>query len=139
VWLREGRVTGATLNDKPVQPLKAVARLLTWPSGAFHLVPEEAHAPSADLSAESLLLEALRQYDEAQPMLDRFGDPQRRVRLAKPIEGRLSTLSPLELDALQIFLDVPVLGSAYEAYAGTDFELVTLLSQLVDKRIVVVV
>ena len=62
----------------------------------------------------------------------------KRAHLAQPLRGRLSALDGRQLDALQVFIEVPVLSSAYEAYPGTDFELVMLLGVLVDKGIVVI-
>jgi hypothetical protein len=139
VHLGEGRVSGCSIGSAPgLAPQKAFARLLGLERGAFELRPPEPPPPRAALDAplEGLLMEGLRQLDEWRALLPRLPPPGTPVAAAVPPPAPLRSLSPEELDVLQLALAGGTVQSLLDRAAQPDSEVAARLLGLAEKGFV---
>jgi ribosome-associated protein YbcJ (S4-like RNA binding protein) len=105
VFLRRGDIYYATINDlDDIPPLKAIFRMLTWQHGLFDLdPPDEREFPNAvNVSVQAALMEGMRQLDEINRIKDQLPNLRARLRLNLPLVSPLRSLSPEELDVVQL-------------------------------------
>lgn len=132
IFLEKGIVVYASVNDRTDLPAQKTAyRIVTWQTGTFYLEPVE-HKDLPDrveMSAEGVLMEAMRLIDEVRRMP---GLPSMRARLAiaKPLEAPLRDLTPDQLDTLQAAINHPLMESTFNNSAAPDVTTAERLSLL---------
>ncbi|MCL2625632.1 MAG: DUF4388 domain-containing protein [Cystobacterineae bacterium] len=104
IYMRQGQVYHASVEGAPsLSPRKSFSRIVTWNEGDFELLgADETHFPNEmEESIESLLMEALRQYDELR-RLENLPSLASVLSIVKPLESPLNALSKEQLDVLQL-------------------------------------
>ena len=105
VFLREGRVYFATINDDPtIDPYKVFYRLMGWKSGHFSLEHPtgESFQNEMNESVEGLMMEGMRILDEVHALGDDVPDTQSHLIIPKPLNPDLSILKPEQLAVFQL-------------------------------------
>ena len=108
IYMREGQIFYATLDETEESfeqnPRKTLYRMLVWETGTFELLPPDSKRfmDELDEPTEGLLMEAMRQIDEIRRMEEEVLKREDRVTLAHPLKPKLSSLSPEQLDLLQV-------------------------------------
>ncbi|MBI5537086.1 MAG: DUF4388 domain-containing protein [Deltaproteobacteria bacterium] len=105
IFLRKGDIYFASINDiDEIPPLKCLFRMLTWQEGLFDLEPpDDRDFPTAiNISVQSVLMEGLRQLDELNSIKDELPSLRARLKLSLPLVAPLRTLTPDELDVVQL-------------------------------------
>lgn len=110
IYLRDGRVYGAVINDHFDVPVeKAFYRMMCWTSGRFLLDTsadyEFEHPINEDVG--SMLMEAMRIIDETAALGDKVPAFETVFRVVIPMESKLRDLSPEQLDVFQCALSDP--------------------------------
>lgn len=125
VFLREGRVYYATINDDPeLAPDKAFYRILSWRKGTFSLEPasDEVFEDELDASIENLLMESMRQLDEIMALGDDVPDLSANLRINKPLDAPLRSLTPELLDTIQLVLNFGSVSRVLNRSSASDLE-----------------
>jgi hypothetical protein len=141
IYLRKGQLYYAAIDDNfAIKPQKAIYRLLTWTRGTFELEPPDERQVMEEISesTEALLMEGVRQLDEANRIAGDLPPIQSRLAVPTPLAGKLRDLSPQELDVFQLVLDHGSLQAVLDNYPGSDLEAYTHLSALLGREFVVV-
>jgi pSer/pThr/pTyr-binding forkhead associated (FHA) protein len=136
IWLKDGVLHYAEIESQPeLKPLKAVYRLLAWPSGFFELDPPETRRfdHPLDTTAQEVLMEGFRQQDELNEIRDKLPSPQARMILRTPLEAPLHELEPLHLDVLQIALNSPSVEVLFDRSPTTDLDTGKILISLMKR------
>lgn len=105
VYLRQGRVYYAVIDDNhELGPQKSFNRIVTWERGDFELQPPDTQEFMVELdsSTEALLMDALRLLDEYRRMERELPPPEAPIALAHPFPSPLRSLTPEQLDVLQL-------------------------------------
>lgn len=105
IYMRKGDIFFASINElEEIPPLKCLYRMLTWERGMFDLEPpdEREFANAIDVNVQSVLMEGMRQLDELNRLRDQLPDVRTRLRVPQPLTPPLRSLSPNELDVLQL-------------------------------------
>lgn len=138
LFLKEGQIVFVEIANQKLPSIKAFGRMVQWQTGHFELkaMGEKKMSTQITESTESLLLEALRQFDEIQRILPAMPPATGRILPAKPMKTKLRELTPEELDMLQLFISAPTYQAALDAYAHIDFEAMMGLNALLDKGVV---
>jgi pSer/pThr/pTyr-binding forkhead associated (FHA) protein len=134
--LTNGQICHATINGATAsQPEKTIYRLLRWPVGTFEFGPaEEIDAVSIVNSPTSMLLmEGARQADEMARLEASLPVGTARLKLARPLPGRLRELAPEAIDVVQLVLEQETMQGVLDHFPGTDFEACTQLQALLEK------
>ncbi len=108
VYLREGRVYFATINDDhELDPYKAFYRLIAWNQGTFSLEApsDESFENEIDESVESLMMEGMRILDEMKNLGPEVPDMTARVELPQPLTAPLTELEDEKLQTFQMVLN----------------------------------
>ena len=138
IHLDHGKIVHASLSDTPGLPsMKAIARVLSWDDGTFELVGPEPHATAEllNLPTEHILMEGLRQLDEMRHKQTKLPPPQTRIDVVRPLEARLSELTPAELDVFQLALSAPItVQGVFDRAAANDSEAAAILDKLLKKK-----
>jgi pSer/pThr/pTyr-binding forkhead associated (FHA) protein len=135
IHLRKGIVVFASINDlTEVPPLKSIFRILTWSHGSFDLGTLDERVLPGEISAsvQELLMEGLRQIDELNAIRDRLPELGAQLYVPRPLEPKLSTLSPLELEVFQIAFNHEQLANILNQSPGTDLETAKAVLRLID-------
>lgn len=125
IYLREGRVFYATINDDPeLSPYKAFYRILSWRTGTFSLeqATGETFQDEMDESIENLLMEGMRQLDEIMALGDDVPDLNARLMLHKPLVAPLRSLTPELLDTIQLVLNFGSVARVLNNSPASDLE-----------------
>jgi len=125
IYLREGRVYYASINDDPeLAPDKAFYRILSWRTGTFSLEPvsDEVFEDELDASIENLLMESMRQLDEIMALGDDVPDLSASLRINKPLEAPLRDLTPELLDTIQLVLNFGSVSRVLNRSSASDLE-----------------
>ena len=140
VFLKEGQVVFAEIGTTKMAPLKAFGRMVQWQTGNFELkaLGETKFQSTITESTESILLEALRQFDEISRILPSLPQPGARLGPARPMKTKLRDLSPEQLDAFELFIGLPSYQAALDTFAGSDFQAMHKLKELLDKGVIAV-
>ncbi|MEM7607368.1 MAG: DUF4388 domain-containing protein [Myxococcota bacterium] len=134
IYLDKGRVVFATVNDNfDAMPEKSFYRIITWEEGTFDMEgPQELDFPrTIEMSTEGLLMEAMRQLDEAKRLGPDMPPLSASVRIAQNIVSPLRDLSPDELDVLQLAHNHGVVGSVLDKSAATDLDTSSIFVKLI--------
>lgn len=105
VYLREGRVYAAIINDNTDTPMeKAFYRMMTWSTGTFLLDTsiEEEFENAIDMAVESLMMEGMRILDEITNLGPEVPEYSAHMHLPVPLVPPLRNLTPELLDTLQL-------------------------------------
>jgi predicted component of type VI protein secretion system len=133
LFLRDGQITHATINDSTAaQPVKTVYRLLRWTTGTFEFGPLTAPpaAPEITEPTTMMLMEGARQADEIARMNVNLPPAGAKLKLAKPLPAPLKSLSPEEMDVLQLAWEQETVLAVLDQYSGSDLETYTHLASL---------
>ncbi len=133
--LRKGIVVFASINDlTEVPPLKSIFRILTWSHGSFDLAPIDERPLPGEISSgvQELLMEGLRQIDELNAIRDRLPDLGASLYVPRPLDPKLSKLSPLELDVFQLSYNHEQLATVLNQSMGTDLETAKAILHLIE-------
>lgn len=125
IYLDKGQVVYATVNDDfELSPIKCFNRILTWNEGTFDMEPPDGREFSQpiEMSTEGLLMEAMRQMDEARRLSPEMPPMDAHVALPSSIEAPLRELSTEELDVLQLAHNHGVIGSVIDQSEASDYE-----------------
>ena len=135
LYLKEGMLQYVMIQSEPnLAPMKAMCRIVAWPTGTFQFeaLPQPADVPNEfNSSTENVLIDALRQNDEAKRLVSQLSSLDATLTLVTPITGRLADLGPAELDVLQLAVNQQSVRSALDKATLTDHEVLTLLLKLV--------
>jgi len=125
VYLEDGRVYYATINDDPdVEPHKAFYRMLAWEEGTFSLEQstDESFDNEIDESIENLLMEGMRQLDEIRNLGDDVPDFQDQLVVNRPLVPPLRDLTDELLDTLQLVFNYEKVSSVLNKSLASDLE-----------------
>lgn len=125
VYLRQGRVFFATINDQnDIDPYKAFYRMMAWRRGQFSLEhpTDEAFDDEIDESVEGLMMEGMRQLDELQNLGGDVPDMEAYLVINKPLVTPLRNLKPEHLDAFQLALNYAKVAEALNKSPKGDLE-----------------
>lgn len=125
IYLREGRIVYATINDDPeLSPYKAFYRILSWRTGTFSLEQPtgESFQSEMDESIENLLMEGMRQLDEIMALGNDVPDLNARLVLHKPLVAPLRSLTPELLDTIQLVLNFGSVARVLNNSPASDLE-----------------
>ncbi len=134
VYLRQGRVFYATINDKTdIDPYKAFYRMMGWRRGQFSLEhpTDETFENEIDESVEGLMMEGMRQLDELQNLGGDVPDMEAYLVINKPLVTPLRDLSPEHLDAFQLALNYSRVAEALNHSAKGDLDTMQDLLHLI--------
>ncbi len=77
-------------------------------------------------------MEGLRQIDELNAIRERLPDLASKLYVPKPLEPKLSTLSPIQLDVLQLAYNHERMATILNDSPGTDLETAKAVLHLVE-------
>ena len=140
IYLRKGQIYYATIDDSfDLSPRKAVYRMMVWESGTFELQPpdDKEFMEELDEPTEGLLMEAMRQLDEIR-RLENLPARSALLIIANPIGTPLRSLTPEQLDMLQLALTSGQVGTVLDKSPTTDFDTYTALLALIGGGVLVV-
>jgi pSer/pThr/pTyr-binding forkhead associated (FHA) protein len=133
IYLVDGRITNVTLDGNLVEnPQRLLFRVLRWRAGLFELHPGDAKATPEAITdcTESLLLSAAQQHDEMIELETVLPSLDAALEVPETLPGDLSALKESEVNALQLFIETPSLGSVVERIANSDIEAYRLVAGL---------
>ena len=136
VYLRNGRVYYATINDDPdISPHKAFYRMLSWEEGTFSLeqANNESFENEIDESIENLLMEGMRQLDEIRNLGDDVPDLQEALVVNKPLVPPLRSLTDELLDTLQLVFNYGKVSTVLNKSLASDLETMQDIVHLIRK------
>ena len=125
IFLREGRVFYATINDqKDLDPYKAFYRMMAWRRGRFSLekASDESFENEIDESVEGLMMEGMRQLDELQNLGSDVPDIEAYLVINQPLVAPLRELKAEHLDAFQLVLNYSKVAEAMNRSLKGDLE-----------------
>lgn len=125
VYLRDGRVYYATINEDPdISPHKAFYRMLSWEEGTFSLeqATDESFENEIDESIENLLMEGMRQLDEIRNLGDDVPDLQAELVVNRPLVPPLRSLTDELLDTLQLVFNYSKVSTVLNKSLASDLE-----------------
>ena len=125
IYLRQGRVFYATINDKKdIDPYKMFYRMMAWRRGQFSLEhpSDETFDNEIDESVEGLMMEGMRQLDELQNLGGDVPDIEAYLVINKPLVKPLRELAPEHLDAFQLALNYAKVAEALNQSEKGDLE-----------------
>ena len=133
IYLRKGQIYYATIDDSfDLSPRKAVYRMMVWESGTFELQPpdDKEFMEELDEPTEGLLMEAMRQLDEIR-RLENLPPRSAKLNIASPIGTSFRSLTPEQLDVLQLALTAGQVGTVLDKSPATDLDTFTALLELI--------
>ncbi|MDY0000528.1 MAG: DUF4388 domain-containing protein [Polyangia bacterium] len=105
IYMRTGQLYFCSIDDDfELKPQKAIHRVLTWESGAFELQPPDDKSFLEEIKepTEAILMEGMRLLDEYNRIKHEAPDLDEMYALQNPLSAPLRSLSPAELDVLQL-------------------------------------
>lgn len=105
IYLKAGRIYYASLDDyHDLGPQKAFRRIMAWKEGFFELTAPttEKFMLELDESTEGLLMDAMREIDELNRILEQCPEPSSHFGLSRPLNAALRELDEDKLDVLQL-------------------------------------
>jgi pSer/pThr/pTyr-binding forkhead associated (FHA) protein len=132
--MHRGIITFAEINEDDIPPLKAAIRMLGWTRGTFDFEPpEERTIPVAiNLSVQELLMEGLRQIDELNVLQHKLPPPEARLVVPTPLEPRVRSLSPDELDIFQLAYNQSEVLDIFNRSQVTDLQTAQIMLKLIN-------
>jgi CheY-like chemotaxis protein len=136
LWVRDGNLVHATVGAH-VQGEKALFRLLGWRDGRFTFTAE-ANAPATTLSTPTrvLLLEGLRQLDEAEHAHAALPSLSARVRLAVARTDLPHAVHPVTQEVLLLLEMYGRVGEIVDHCSHPDYQVLRTLQTLVERGLV---
>lgn len=126
VYMRDGRVYAATIDDDPDIPMeKAFYRMMAWTSGSFILdntLHRDFGEAEIEISVESLMMEGMRLLDEIHNIGDDVPDYSAHMHLPVPLVPPLRDLTPELLDTLQLVHNYGRVETVLNKSLATDLE-----------------
>ncbi|QDG50977.1 DUF4388 domain-containing protein [Persicimonas caeni] len=125
IYLREGRIFYATINDDPdISPYKAFYRVLAWKTGTFSLEQptDETFDEEIDESIENLLMEGMRQLDEIMNLGDDVPELTSELVINRPLVPPLRSLTPELLDTIQLVFNYGSVSKVLNKSLASDLE-----------------
>jgi hypothetical protein len=141
IHLDKGHVCYAAIDEiESGCAAKVFYRLMRWTEGTFELEPPDGRQfdKSITENVEYLLLEAMHQLDEINNLGTDLPPLCAEVALTNPLPAPLRTLSPGDLDFIQLVLRHKLVSAILDHYAGSDFEAYTYLKSLIGRKYLVV-
>lgn len=140
IYLKQGSIQHAEIQTHemaatPVIGLKALYRMISWPTGTFMLNPPEEREFEAPLDAtvQEVLMEGFRQKDEYEQLSSRMPAWDEKLSVARPMGVKLRDLSPEELDLFQCALVGQTVGGAMDLSTQSDLETGRRLISLLER------
>jgi len=136
IYLRDGQIFFANLDENfDLNPLKVLFRILAWPRGSYKLeAPVKRTFPSEIKdSTESLLMEGMRQLDELKRLKGQIPSLKAKLALARPMKPALKSLSPDQLEVLQLIHNAVKLQLVLNRCSLTDMETLKAVVFLIEK------
>jgi hypothetical protein len=136
IYLREGRVYYAVIDDNhELSPVKSFCRMLTWEKGDFELSAEPPRDFPVEIQQplEALLIDGVRQLDEFRRVAKELPSEKARLVLPSPLKPALRTLSPEQLDVLQLVHNHGNLRSVLDRSEKDDASTANVLLHLIKK------
>jgi hypothetical protein len=134
IYLREGRVYFATINDDyELDPYKAFYRLIAWREGTFSLEQpsDETFDNEIDESIESLMMEGMRILDEIMNLGPETPDLKAAIQVPRPLVAALRDLNPEQLDTFQAALNFQTVSDLLNKSVGNDVDTMKNLVHLI--------
>jgi len=132
VVLREGRIVDASAGAAVGE--KALFRLLSRPDGTFAFHPEATAAPARiERRTDELVLEGLRQADEAAALLPSLPGPSDAVELAVDPEELPPGLHPVTAEVVELLARPQPLSALVDRARATDLEVLRAVGALLEK------
>jgi pSer/pThr/pTyr-binding forkhead associated (FHA) protein len=118
--------------------LKTIYRMLSWERGLFELTPEDPRKfeTPLDLAVQEVLMEGFRQKDELENLRSKLPGPDAQVKVAFPLEAKLTELKPEQLDVFQAVLNSNSMSALFDSSPFEDLKTAQLLVELVQKNYV---
>jgi len=134
LFLNEGQVEFASIeNQDSLAPYKAFCRMIGWNVGDFSLEDRDENQTFSEVltePTENLLMEATRQGDELQSLLDSLPSLETALTWAVPMMPKLSSLSKEQLDTIQLVLNLDNIGEVVDESPRTDHSVLSDLQFL---------
>lgn len=134
IYLTEGRVYGAVINDRLDVPMdKSFYRMMGWTSGSFLLdtsAKMEFENPM-DESVESLMMEGMRILDEIRAIGDDVPAYDDNMGIIAPLEAKLRDLTPEQLDMFQLVINYSSIAEILNHSETDDIETMQTLVNLI--------
>lgn len=132
--MHRGIITFAEINEDDIPPLKSAIRMLGWTRGTFDFEPpEERTIPVAiNLSVQELLMEGLRQIDELNALEHKLPPSEARLVVPMPLEPRVRSLSPDELDIFQLAYNQSEVLDIFNRSQVTDLQTAQIMLKLIN-------
>lgn len=135
IYLRAGQPINARLGS--VNGIKAFFRLLHWSQGVFCFTPGLPQTePLIQQSTDQLLIEGMRQNDEMRAQMSTFPAAEVLLELAVPADRLPEGLRPATLELLRHLGERPRVGDIVDANPQSDYEVLQVLRDLLDKGLV---
>lgn len=140
MWLRDGYIVFAEIEGQEgLDPERAAYRILRWTDG-YYSFNSQVEIPTFETeiedTTEGIIMEAMRILDEITHLGDEVPPLDATLTIKRPLEARLSELSPEELDGLQYVINYGHVESILNACEEGDVEMLRRLSSLVRSQVV---
>lgn len=135
IWLQDGNIIDAAIGE--VVGEKALFRLLTWKSGSFKFLPSKVNVPhKINRSADNLIMEGLRQFDEWELLKDKF--PPMDVSLKVLIDPSTlpKGLRPITQEIFLLLEFYPKVSDVIDRNTFPDYEVMRTIMTLLTKGII---
>jgi hypothetical protein len=135
IYLRNGSVVWAEIDEQELVPAKSFHRILAWERGLFQLSPYSAREFTREIEQpfEGLLMEGVQQLDEYREIKKKLPSEKEPLSLQVPMRPPLRALSPEQLDVLQLVLNHGNLRGVLDRSERDDVSTARVLLQLIDK------
>jgi pSer/pThr/pTyr-binding forkhead associated (FHA) protein len=140
IYLKQGSIVHADIvlmgaREPSVLGLKAIYRMIAWPTGTFVLNPPETREfeKPLDVSVQEVLMEGFRQKDEYEQIRPRMPAWDESLRPARPMGVKLRDLKPEELDVFQSALEGQTVGGTLDISPQSDLDTARVLLDLVER------
>ncbi|MEY4545666.1 MAG: hypothetical protein RL685_1861 [Pseudomonadota bacterium] len=118
--------------------LKTIYRMLSWERGLFELTPEDPRKfeTPLDLAVQEVLMEGFRQKDELENLSSKLPASDAQVKVAFPLQAKLSELKPEQLDVFQAVLNSNSMTSLFDSSPFEDLKTAQVHVELIQKNYV---
>ena len=136
IYMRQGKIYYACIDDnEELGPQKSFYRIVTWEEGDFELLPPDPKSFMVEMedSTDHLLIEGLRQLDEIRRLDKELPKANASLELPVPMTAPLRSLSPDQLDILQVVYNEGALQSVLDKFPGNDVDAAAAVVDLVKR------
>lgn len=140
MWLRDGYIVFAEIEGQEgLDPERAAYRILRWKEG-YYSFNSQVEIPEFEVeindSTEGIIMEAMRMLDEINHLGEGVPPLDATLTIKRPLETKLSELSPEELDGLQFVINYGHVESILNQSDVGDVETLRRLSALINAEVV---